>query len=121
MLIGTATASDYQITWSNISNGGSASHSNDLYSVAGTIGQYASGQTGASNDYSISGGFWPGIGGPPGCLADFNNDGQLDFFDVSEFLLGFISMEPVSDLNGDGLFNFFDVSIFLVAYKDGCP
>lgn len=93
----------------------------DRYSITGSIGQFASGQTGVWNGYSISGGFWPGIGSPPGCLADFNNDGQLDFFDVSEFLLGFISMEPVSDLNGDGLFNFFDVSVFLVAHKNGCP
>ncbi len=49
------------------------------------------------------------------CPADLNGDGELNFFDVSEFLA-----EQV-DYNGDGSFNFFDVSAFLVDFKAGCP
>jgi hypothetical protein len=30
-------------------------------------------------------------------------------------------MDPVADFNNDGNFNFFDVSAFLTAYNAGCP
>lgn len=57
-----------------------------------------------------------------GCgVADFNADGELNFFDVSAFLVAYQGEDPQADLNGDGLFNFFDVSAFLVAYQAGCP
>ncbi|MBO6740529.1 MAG: hypothetical protein JJ916_11785 [Phycisphaerales bacterium] len=57
-----------------------------------------------------------------GCgLADFNADGELNFFDVSEFLVAYQAQDPQADLNDDGLFNFFDVSAFLVAFGAGCP
>lgn len=55
------------------------------------------------------------------CLADFNGDGVLNFFDVSEFIVAFGDDDPAADLNSDGLLNFFDVSAFLVSYSDGCP
>ncbi len=59
---------------------------------------------------------------PPGaCPADLNNDGLLDFFDVSAFLTAYIAMDPLADINNDGLLDFFDVSAFLVAYQGGCP
>lgn len=54
------------------------------------------------------------------CLSDFNLDGELNFFDVSEFLTRFGDADPEADLNGDGLLNFFDVSAFLINYSDGC-
>lgn len=55
-------------------------------------------------------------------LADLNGDDQLDFYDVSAFLVAYTGgNEDVADLNGDGLLNFFDVSVFLVAFEDGCP
>lgn len=49
------------------------------------------------------------------CAPDITSDGQLDFFDVSEFL----STQP--DYNSDGSFDFFDVSAFLSDYSAGCP
>lgn len=55
------------------------------------------------------------------CKADFNTDGELDFFDVSLFLNAFAQSDPQADLIADGEFNFFDVSAFLSAYADGCP
>ena len=30
-------------------------------------------------------------------------------------------MNPVADFNGDGQFNFFDVTQFIVAFNEGCP
>lgn len=60
-------------------------------------------------------------GAPPLCPADLNNDGELNFFDVSAFLTAYQSQNPIADFNNDGLFNFFDVSAFLVAFNAGCP
>ncbi len=56
-----------------------------------------------------------------GCPADLNGDGNLDFFDVSEFLTAFNAMDTSADFNGDGNFDFFDVSAFLAAFNAGCP
>jgi|GEM_PF-5845878 len=55
------------------------------------------------------------------CVADFDNDGVLNFLDVSAFISEFGNMNPRSDINGDGRFNFFDVAAFLSAYSEGCP
>jgi len=55
------------------------------------------------------------------CPADFNNDGVLDFFDVSEFLAAFAASDPAADLSNDGAFDFFDVSAFLQLFGAGCP
>ena len=57
----------------------------------------------------------------PGCLADLNGDGMLNFFDVSAFLSAFNAMNPIADFTGDGQLNFFDVSTFLSAFNAGCP
>lgn len=58
---------------------------------------------------------------PGECAADINNDGMLDFFDVSSFLSAFNAADPIADINQDGLFDFFDVSIFINEYNAGCP
>ncbi|MCR9075625.1 MAG: YncE family protein [bacterium] len=47
--------------------------------------------------------------------------GELNFFDVSEFLARYNASDLSVDFNGDGMLNFFDVSAFLVAYNAGCP
>ena len=57
----------------------------------------------------------------PNCIADINQDVQLNFFDVSAFLIAYQSQDPIADFNNDGLFNFFDVSAFLTAFNAGCP
>ncbi|MCC5823235.1 MAG: hypothetical protein LAT64_08010 [Phycisphaerales bacterium] len=55
------------------------------------------------------------------CIADFNNDGQVNFFDVSAFIAAFNNQDPAADINGDGLWNFFDVSAFITLFNQGCP
>lgn len=55
------------------------------------------------------------------CEADMNDDGVLNFFDVSAFLSAFTSQSPTADFNDDGTWNFFDVSAFLSIYGLGCP
>ena len=55
------------------------------------------------------------------CVGDFNNDGELNFFDVSGFLGAFSDQDPSADINDDQTLNFFDVSLFLSAFNAGCP
>ncbi len=55
------------------------------------------------------------------CRVDFNNDGMLNFFDVSIFLSSYTDGNLTVDLTGDGTLDFFDVSEFLTLYSAGCP
>lgn len=55
------------------------------------------------------------------CPADLNGDGQLDFFDISSFLVAYSEMDPIADFVADGSFDFFDISAFLNLYSAGCP
>jgi hypothetical protein len=57
----------------------------------------------------------------PSCPQDINEDGTLNFFDISAFLSAFSALDPVADFNNDGTFNFFDISTFLSAFSAGCP
>ncbi|GEM_PF-3999041 len=49
------------------------------------------------------------------CAADLNEDGSVDFFDVSALLTQSV------DYNGDTSFDFFDISAFLQDLAAGCP
>ena len=55
------------------------------------------------------------------CPADLDQDGDLDFFDVSAFLVAFSNSDPLADLQPDGNYNFFDVAQFIALYQNGCP
>ncbi len=55
------------------------------------------------------------------CPADFTDDGVLNFFDISAFVIAFNASDPAADFTGDGSFNFFDVSAFLSLFNQGCP
>lgn len=55
------------------------------------------------------------------CAPDRNNDGELNFFDVTDFIAAYQSMSPSADLDGNGEFNFFDVTRFIAAFQAGCP
>lgn len=57
----------------------------------------------------------------PPCPADMTGDDDLNFFDVSAFLVAFGEQDSVADFTGDGALNFFDVSAFLKAFSAGCP
>ncbi len=58
---------------------------------------------------------------PSDCPPDINEDGTLNFFDISAFLTAFNAQDPIADFNDDGTFNFFDISAFLAAFSTGCP
>lgn len=55
------------------------------------------------------------------CIADFNGDEALDFFDIQAFLQAFASENPFADINLDGSFDFFDIQAFLAGFSAGCP
>jgi len=56
------------------------------------------------------------------CPGDMNNDGNLDFYDVSAFLSGFVNQDPRADFAGsDGVFDFFDIDEFINRFGAGCP
>ena len=53
-------------------------------------------------------------------FADLDQNGYLNFFDVSAFLGAFTAQDQIADYTGDGVFDFFDISAFLSAYNAGC-
>ncbi len=55
------------------------------------------------------------------CAADFNGDGTLNFFDISEFLAAFNAGDTSADIDNNGTFNFFDISAYLNLFSAGCP
>lgn len=57
-----------------------------------------------------------------GCLADFNQDLAVNFFDLSAFINAFSAQSPAADLAAPlGAWDFFDVSAYIDAYNAGCP
>lgn len=57
----------------------------------------------------------------PGCPADFNTDGSLNFFDISAYIDAYNAADPAADTNADGRIDFFDISVYLDLYNAGCP
>lgn len=58
------------------------------------------------------------------CLADFNEDGFVDFIDYDDFVMCFEGVAcpagKTADVNGDGFVDFFDYDDFVAAFKSGC-
>lgn len=55
------------------------------------------------------------------CVADLDQNGAIDFFDISILVRGVLDNDLSVDINGDGTLDFFDVSDFLDAIVLGCP
>jgi hypothetical protein len=54
------------------------------------------------------------------CVADFNCDGQADFFDYLDFAVAFDLEDAGADFNADGQVDFFDYLDFAAAFSAGC-
>ena len=87
--------------------------------------------TGFPNNDPLPDGFvlTPGSANPgecdPGCPADFDGDGFVDFFDFDAFVACFEdanSCPPgkTADFDGDGFVDFFDFDSFVAAFEAGC-
>lgn len=61
---------------------------------------------------------------PPPCVANFNDDCELDIFDFLAFQTAFVSGDPRADLDhstGIGVFDIFDFLAFQNHFVAGCP
>ncbi len=56
----------------------------------------------------------------PDCLADFNADTVLDFFDYLDFIEIFAAGGPEADFNNDSVIDLFDYLDFVAAFAQGC-
>jgi hypothetical protein len=54
------------------------------------------------------------------CIADFNLDNTIDFFDYLDFVADFSSNEPSADFNLDQVIDFFDYLDFVAEFSVGC-
>ncbi|MFK7884794.1 MAG: GC-type dockerin domain-anchored protein [Phycisphaerales bacterium] len=54
------------------------------------------------------------------CLADFNGDRILNFFDINDFLVAFIAGDPNADLTGNGVIDFFDIRELIDSFEFEC-
>ncbi len=102
---------------------GSVGVSGDTVTLAGSIEFSGEGEVFTGVTMSISGTLTINASGPAPeeCLADWNGDGSLDFFDVQGFLAAFSAGNQQADIVDDDQFNFFDVQAFLAAFSAGCP
>lgn len=60
----------------------------------------------------------------PGCgnAADLDEPfGVLDLADISAFVAGFTTQDPIADLDGNGIFDLGDIGTFVAAFQTGCP
>ncbi len=74
------------------------------------------GATSASLEF-LGGGSMPG---KAGCRADFNGDGEVDFFDYLDFVDAFSAGLDAADFNHDEVIDFFDYLDFVDAFSAGC-
>lgn len=103
---------------------GSVSVNNDIVTLAGSIEFSGSSEVQTGVTLTVSGTLTLAADGPApevDCIGDWNNDTNLDFFDVLGFLADFGAQNPAADLNNDSSFDFFDVLAFLSAFGAGCP
>lgn len=55
------------------------------------------------------------------CAADLAPPyGVLDLSDISTFVQGFMTQNPIADLSGEGVFDLQDISMFVTAFTGGC-
>ena len=113
-----ASGQTFDLSWYTIDGGGEMFTFGGDYELSGTIGQHDAG-TLTGGDYELAGGFWPVVSAAD-CIADFNNDGNVNTLDMLAFLNAWVAGDPSADINGDGSVNTLDVIAFLNLWAAGC-
>jgi hypothetical protein len=110
LLLSSPASAGYEISWYSIDGGGGMS-SGGSYELIGTIGQPdAANSSGGS--YEVRGGFWPG---GPMCFVDFEHYARFAQFWRDS------GAEMPADLYEDGQVNWYDVSEFGYWWLYECP
>ncbi len=52
------------------------------------------------------------------CRADMDQNGEMNFFDVSEFLRLYREEDGYADMDSNGVLDFFDITLFLDLYQN---
>lgn len=118
--VSAASGQSYDITSFTIDGGGGVNLASGSFGLFGTAGQPDAG-TLSGPTFTVRGGFWSTAIGEP-CIADFNNDGNVNFFDVAGFITAFNQQSPSADIAAPiGVLNFFDIAAFIGLFGQGCP
>lgn len=127
ILAASASAGTFELTWFSIDGGGGSSVGGS-FALSGTIGQSDAGAPMTGGDFSLTGGYWAGGATSSDflCNWDFDEDGDVDLSDFSEFSLCFAgannppaaSCQPEidADCDGDGDVDLSDFSQFSLCF-----
>ncbi len=56
----------------------------------------------------------------PPCQSDFDGNGALDLDDITAFVVGFTSQDPIADFDGNTIFDLNDIVLFVNQFLAGC-
>ena len=107
----------YDLTWSNVSAGGSVSGGS--YTLTASVGQPDAGML-SGGSYTLAGGF---LGGAPCSLPqDLNGDGQVTVLDIQADAAAWRTANPVFpyDQDQDGDVDVRDVMLIAAAIGSAC-
>ena len=126
-LLAAAASAAPDIRWSTI-DGGAERMTGSGYTLTGSAGQHDAGPAAGpatGGTLTLRGGFWqPALfaGAGPCNTADVAEPfGLLDLSDISAFVTGFTTSDPIADLDGNGLYDLNDIGTFIGAFTAGCP
>lgn len=100
---------DYNLL-ANAISGGAVSYTDDTYFLGGDLDADGDMDT---NDLTLL--------DARNCLADFNGDFFVDFFDYSDYVDAYGVGDLSADVNGDGFLDFFDYEEYLIEFESGNP
>ncbi len=114
-----AHARPYTITSHSVAGGGATAVTGGPYTLGVTIGQPAASGPASGGSYTLSSGFWSGLGA--GCYADCDGSSTLTINDFICFQTRFALGNPYADCDGSGTLNVNDYICFQTKFSLGCP
>ena len=119
MSVGAIALAQFAVERQTLDNGGGALNG-PTYALTGTVAQPDANPPLTGSTYTLRGGFWTGqIDAPANsCLANFDNDADVDLGDCGVFggafgsSSGDINFNADADFNGDGDIDLGDFGIF---------